>query len=241
MAADTQGSRKKMKVWMQEIDTRSQDPLGKVECDLSLQNVIERKLHQNTTIPLQELNLDHILSQFPYKSILENMMSQTNKTSETEYVLPTISKNYEESFMRQARPSENPCVFGPNCECNMIDPCAPFTAVEFRLYGDPPEPQMCVVCSRKTTQKLFYDMCCSGTAPNCVIQRYGNIFGVPGEYAVECMLVCPQGFSLHCMPLPIMSHQRNKYSVTTIGGLKHLVQHRVSFEHFETPSGAQQS
>ncbi len=78
--------------------------------------------------------------------------------------------------------------------------------------------------------------CYAGKSPKAVIQRYGNIFGQPGEYSTECMLVCPQGLALHAMPLPCMSHQRSRYSVVTQGGVKSLRQHRVSHEAFQTPS-----
>lgn len=48
-----------------------------------------------------------------------------------------------------------------------------------------------------------------------MIQRYGNIFGQPGEYSVDCMISCAGTASggLSAMPLPIMSHQRSRYSV----------------------------
>jgi hypothetical protein len=81
-----------------------------------------------------------------------------------------------------------------------------------------------------------FSRCYAGKAPKAVIQRYGNIFGQPGEYSAECMLVCPQGLGLHAMPLPCMSHQRSRYSVTTQGSVKSLRQHRVSHEAFQTPS-----
>ena len=102
---------------------------------------------------------------------------------------------------------------GDLCECRLIDRQCPFPGVEFRLPDDPPTPQLCVLCSRKATQKMFYDMCYAGVAPKGVIQRFGNIFGQPGEYSTELMLSCPQGVSLSAMPLPIMSHQRSRYSV----------------------------
>jgi hypothetical protein len=43
--------------------------------------------------------------------------------------------------------------------------------------------------------------------------------------------------NLQFMPLPIMSHERNKYSVVSSGGLKHLQQHRVAHEHFVSSTG----
>lgn len=50
------------------------------------------------------------------------------------------------------------------------------------------------------------------------------------------MLVCPPEIGLQCMPLPIMSHQRNRYSVVNTSGHKYLRQHRVAFEGFHSPS-----
>lgn len=228
--------KKRLKMWVEDMSSQAAATFPPVECAASLKNTIERKLHSGSGVLDYELDFDHILSQIPYRSILENMFGN-GAYFEEPVSLPVISKAYEESFMRQPRQDENPCVFGNLCECNFIDPCAPFTAVEFRLFNDPPKPQMCVLCSRKSTQKMFYDMCHTNKMPHGVIQRYGNIFGEPGEYASECMLVCPQGIHLHHMPLPIMSHERNRYSVVSSSGFKYLQQHRVSYEHFCPPSG----
>ena len=55
----------------------------------------------------------------------------------------------------------------------------------------------------------------AGAPTKGLIQRYGNIFGQPGEYSVDCMISCAGTASggLSAMPLPIMSHQRSRYSV----------------------------
>jgi len=50
------------------------------------------------------------------------------------------------------------------------------------------------------------------------------------------MLICPPAGPLHCMPLPIMSHQRNKYEVRISNGTKQIVQLRVGYEDFQHPS-----
>ena len=63
-----------------------------------------------------------------------------------------------------------------------------------------------------------------------VIQRYGNVCEQRGEYAREAMLICPPNGHVHCMPLPIVAHQRNRYSVHAQNGVKFLKQHRVFFE-----------
>lgn len=74
---------------------------------------------------------------------------------------------------------------GEQCECMFIDRNAPFVGVEFRLQGDPETAQLCVLCSRRLTQKLFYDMSYTGQTPKAVIQRYGNVFG-----QVRALLAC---------------------------------------------------
>ena len=48
------------------------------------------------------------------------------------------------------------------------------------------------------------------------------------------MLVAAQGAPVHIMPLPIVAHQRNRYSAYTKGGIKYLKQSRVYFQ--STPS-----
>jgi hypothetical protein len=87
-----------------------------------------------------------------------------------------------------------------------------------------------------------------------VIQRFGNIHTQPGrlcvslicalayfyssthpgEYALDAMLIAAPNMALHIMPLPIVSHQRNRYSVITKRGIRHLKQSRVHFQ--STPS-----
>ena len=110
-----------------------------------------------------------------------------------------------------------------------------------RGIDSPIMPGMCVLCCRKTTQKLFYDICYSGNRVQGLIQQYGNLCNQPGEYARCCMLVCPPTSPWHCMPRPMMSHQRNRYQVHVVAGLKHLQQLRVAFEDFAPPSDTMQA
>lgn len=91
---------------------------------------------------------------------------------------------------------------------------------------------MCVLCHRKLVQGLFYDIMYSGVPFNGVIQRYGNICNHAGEYARDVMLICPPNGPVECMPFPSVSHQRNKYTVYTKGGIRYVKQNRVSWEDF---------
>ncbi len=134
--------------------------------DLQLPSLILRSLNTSSRAPAtpDELNLDVILSRVPYKEILESLYSREEYAAPP---VPVISRVYEESFMREPTKGERPCASGELCECNFIDPCVPFTATEFLLPGEefPASPQLCVLCCRKVTQKLFYDVLFTGERP----------------------------------------------------------------------------
>lgn len=229
-------NKKRKKTFLEETDAKAQQGMPPVEFQSGLQQTILRRLNSEYPAPTPaELSLDHILSRVSYRGLLENLFS--NVEAEVPEV-PVLSKAYEETFMRQALSGEQPCVMGDQCECMHIDRSSPFVGVEFRLPHDPKAPQMCLLCSRATTQKCFYDMCYAGKPMRGLIQRHGNIFGQPGEYAVECMLICPRSIGLASMPVPCMSHQRNRYSVCSQGGVKWLKQHRVAHKDFQAkPAG----
>lgn len=240
--------KRRRRTFLEETDESAQQSIvPHVDFQSDLQQTIMRKL--NTTDPFessaacgdtasgQQLNLDHILSRVPYKTMLENLFSNVATANEESVPdVPILGRAYEESFMRQAHPGEQSCVMAEQCECMFIDKNAPFVGVELRLQGDPDTPQMCVLCSRATTQKCFYDICFLGRSVKGVIQRYGGIFGQPGEYAQEVMIIPPRAMGLASMPVPSVSHQRNRYSVVVHGGVKHLKQHRVGMEDFCRPS-----
>lgn len=65
---------------------------------------------------------------------------------------------------------------------------------------------------------------------NGTIQRFGNMHSIAGEYSKDVMLICPCNGPLHIMPIPIVSHQRNRYSVRNNAGIKYLQQHGVLFQ-----------
>ena len=60
---------------------------------------------------------------------------------------------------------------------------------------------------------------------------WAECFGpLPGEYSLDAMLIAAPNVALHIMPLPIVSHQRNRYTVFIKRGIKHLKQSRVYFQ-----------
>ena len=132
--------------------------------------------------------------------------------------IPVVSRVYEESFLREPTSGERKCVMGTSCEAMVIDKSRPFIAVEFQLPGKSSDvPQMCVLCSRKHTQRLFYDFLYRATPATCtgVIQRYGVLCNMPGEYQKDACLVMPPHGPVHCMPYPSVAYQRSHFTVQT--------------------------
>ena len=236
----TQAVKRRRKTFIEESEGQAVRLLPPVEFQSGLQQTVLRRLNSNeqaSTAVSSELRLHHILSRVPYRSMLENLF-QSGESAELEVTpdVPILSRAYEELFMRQPLPGERPCAMGEMCECMQIDKASPFVGVELRLPNDPEAAQLCVLCSRCTTQKCFYDMCFLGRPVHGVIQRYGSIYGQAGEYAVECMLIPPRALGVASMPVPSVTHQRTKYTVVSHGGVKHLRQHRIGFEDFLPPS-----
>lgn len=213
--------------------------VGTIECDELPPAVLQiiNNIHSTRLSPAipAELDLDVILSQVPFMQSLCSLFHSDSIKEEPD--VPVVSKVFEESYMREPHRDERPCVCGSLCECNFIDERTPFIGVEFLLPGQelPDTPQMCVLCSRKVTQKLFYDIVFAGKQHQGCIQRYGNICHTPGEYARECVLVCPSHIPYCCMPFPVMSHQRNKYEVYMKNGVRCIRQLRVAYEDFHNP------
>jgi hypothetical protein len=183
------------------------------------------------------LDTESLLSKLPYKKMLSDMFGGNLRGHLQTSVIPYVTRAYEEAFMHEPTNStERECARGKQCECMFIDRLQPFTAVEFLLPGEqaPRTPHLCVLCCRATTQQLYYDVIFDKCEFPGTIQRFGNIHSEPGEYALDAMLIASSTAPVHIMPLPIVSHQRNRYSVYISAGIKRLKQSRVHFR--STPS-----
>ena len=174
--AKPDGARKKARQHFEHQEPQSLQDLA-LQISASILNSTPSKM-DNT------LNLHTILSNVPYRDILENLFGSEGAPPAEVLV---ISKGYEELFLREPMgPNERPCVMGLECEGQMIDKNHRMTLVEFLLPNQPrTEPQMCVLCCRKHTQKLFYDLLYNPPANHMgVIQRYGVVVGTD-EYGQD--------------------------------------------------------
>ncbi len=129
--------------------------------------------------------------------------------------------------------TEKPCIFQTQCECMKIDRDNQFVGVQFALPCVQTSNGMCILCLRKSTHLIFYIVLREGHRVKHVIQKYGNICNVPGEYHSSAMLICPAHGPVHSMPLPIVAHQRNRYSVVTHFGIRFMKQSNVYMEDFQ--------
>ena len=173
--------------------------------------------------------LECVLDSTPFGSAITQHGAQECMPTES---LPIVKREYEESFMRGCcMPDDTPCVMGEFCECNVIDNFCGSAFVLPQICAV--NPRMCILCIRKTTQLLFYRIVSSGMQTTQMIQMYGNIAGVAGEYHESAMLTVPPGGPVHCMPLPVVAHQRNRYYAETgADGVRRIRQRNVYFEDF---------
>jgi hypothetical protein len=190
--------------------------------------ICENVLNAQKTIVDETLKFDSIMSFVPYRQILETIFGNSIIAPEFNDI-PIVSKIIEENFMREPLlPGERKCVLGNDCECRFIDKENPFTGVEF-LVGNQTsvncEPQMCVLCTRKHTQRLFYDFIFKPPMNyfGC-IQRYGVLTDVPNEYSSTFVLIMPPNGPVSAMPFPSPIHCRNNYKVTVRMAKRYIVQ-----------------
>ena len=170
-------------------------------------------------------------NEIQFRHTLENYDAHLNPPVDQVEIL---TREYEESFMRECFfIGDRPCSMGANCECNFIDNDNPFVGVCFvNPVIKATDLSMCILCIRKQVQMLYYKVVSGALKTDKLIQTCGNICNQPGEYHSSAMLVIPPYGPLHCMPLPMVAHQRNHYYVEKKDGIIHLKQKNVYFEDF---------
>lgn len=176
-----------------------------------------------------------IINETPFIHMLSSMAKP-----HTDIHIPLISRKYEEKFMRACvNMQERPCSMNTKCECMFIDPENAFVGTRFLIPNICGEQvhlnTMCILCLRKHTLLLFYKTMHAGYDPGVVIQRYGNICNEPGEYSQSAMIFANPNGPVQCMPLPIVAHQRNRYTVVRVGDVPHLRQHGVDVKNYPEP------
>lgn len=186
-------------------------------------------MKQEYTAKPVTLNVKSLLDTIPFLKLLQDVTMDDDGAD-----IPLVTRVYEEQYMRESMNEQEPsCIMGSQCECMLIDNNKPFVGTQFVLPSETSNTnKMCVLCLRKTTQMLFYYTIHAGHNPNAVIQKHGNICNQNGEYHKSAMLICPPNGPVSCMPVPIVAHQRNQYSVVEKAGVHWIKQHNVYYEDF---------
>jgi len=211
-------------------EVQDKDPLTEVDVTY-LNGIIARRIQNPPPVPDAPEDWQWLLSKISIATMLQGTAQPAKKS------VPIVTRKYEESFMRECKnDNEHACIFQGQCECMKIDPLNAFVGVQFSLPDiQAQEHGMCVLCMRKSTHIMFYNLLQEGYSVKTVIQRYGNICNQAGEYHPSAMLICPPNGPVHCMPMPIVAHQRNRYSVITHHGIRYIQQRNVYMEDFQKP------
>lgn len=159
-------------------------------------------------------SLNKVINMTNFKDVMRGVEAPHITYTNT---LQSVSKAYEDTYLRQAVGiEERSCVRGEDCECMFIDATQPFVGVEYLLPWERSRKEvngMCLPCTRAATQALFYDILHSDTQVTGLVQKFYNEHSREGEYRLCAMLFCPPSGPLHNLPMPVLRHQRNFYSV----------------------------
>lgn len=210
---------------------------GALQTASELRSAIEEQQKQAPETVNDELKfyVDQIVDNEPFGDVLLN---ENNDFSHMTQSIPTVTRRYEEQYMRESLSSSEPsCAMGDQCECMFLDVAEPFVGTVFVLPTLNDKNNLCVLCLRKTTHLLFYHLLQKGLQPRGLIQIYGNICNQEDEYHPSAMLICPPSGPTQSMPLPIVAHQRNRYSVVKKNNIRYVQQHCVGMRDFcQAPS-----
>ncbi|MHA1681997.1 MAG: hypothetical protein ACTSUE_13745 [Promethearchaeota archaeon] len=146
---------------------------------------------QNHSVASQTLHLESLGSYDTHRCESQHDITRTD--------IPTITREYEESYMRPPQTHEEQCKHKKACQGNVIarvsndvDDLDGFTLVQFKTSQYPQLnasfQNMCVLCVR---YKVTHDWLLAYLSENplsTVIQPYRNLVGVENEYAIESVI-----------------------------------------------------
>ena len=140
--------------------------------------------------------LRRILRQAPLRSLYITRDS-VNKVERTK--VQTVSREYEENFLREPQSNERGCPLGTACESFEM---GQFVCREFLLPSQlneynrtsslPKYPQLCLLCRRSEICKMYINSRADNSPTAAVISDIRNLVGIPGEYDIkQCLLPTP--------------------------------------------------
>ena len=173
---------------------------SKCNNDIQYENMILQMLkkHEQTATSGNNhvwMTLEIALDSIPMHLMLKKNNAQTQTSLKH---VPVLTRAKEEEYMRECyKPEDQCCMMQESCECNFVDLQAPFTGVAFvGAELNMLHTGLCILCLRKTTQMLFYRVVAGGLRSDSLMQVYGNLSGVAGEYHEWGKMLTLKGFFL---------------------------------------------
>ena len=125
------------------------------------------------------------------------------KTTNARKTIEVVPREYEKTFLREAKPGERKCANNSQCQGMMIPNTGAnaFILREFLLPSQmdhlkrtgklPKTPQLCLMCKRNEIAKAFINIRADGKGckQNVILQDYRNMVNVSGEYCAKDTIV----------------------------------------------------
>ena len=151
--------------------------------------------------------------------------------------IETVTREYEEEFLREPIGSERKCVLDSACEGLkiMMARDKAFILREFLLPSEKremdasskcrPERRLCLMCKRKEIARAWTNIRSDGKGmrEDCILQDYRNLVGVKGEYNLRDCLVSSR-HTYEGIVDPLVLHMRSGYRIVEKNGVRYYQQ-----------------
>lgn len=180
---------------------------------------------------------------------------QFNDRERLRSCVQTVTREYEDEYLREPVGSERPCLLGNQCEGLKITMARDrrFILREFLLPSEQkeyeatgkfkPERRLCLMCKRKETARAFINIRADGMGmrEDSILQDWRNLVDVEGEYCLKDCIISSR-HTYEGLIDPIVLHIRSAYRLVEKDGIRYYQQWRMGYpkstQHFlfQTPS-----
>lgn len=199
---------------------------------------------------------------FPFvRALIQREPSQTfdihvfNDRNRLRHKIQSVTREYEDEYLREPIGSERPCLLGNQCEGLQITMARdkafilrefllPSEQKEYRATGKyKPERRPCIMCKRKEIGRAWANIKADGMGmrDDSILQDYKNIVEVEGEYCLKDCIISSR-HTWEGLTDPIILHIRSAYRLIEKNGIRYYQQWRYGYPNatqhflFQTPS-----
>ena len=198
---------------------------------------------------------------FPFvRALIQREPSETfdiNKFNERDTLrssIQTVTREYENKYLREPIGTERQCLLDGNCEGLKITMARDkaFILREFLLPSEEkdyettgkfkPERRLCLMCKRKEIARAWINIRADGMGmrEDSILQDYRNLVDVQGEYSLKDCIVSSR-HTYEGLIDPIVLHIRSAYRLHEKDGIRYYDQWRMTYPKntnhflFQTP------